>query len=195
MTHETHRGMMKEIAEKVNTTLDVFQSMSEILTEKQGKYEKTVMEASKLLWAAMYWVIESNHEKEKMKKEMERKEEEIKKLGEKVREDEKEKERKEEELKKLGEKVRENEKEKERKEEEIKKLGEKLIEDEKEKERMKETLVGLGEEKREAIRQVFAASLRASAIIGDSMEEAGLPENSWLREYFWSTTFVSVMLV
>ncbi|CAF2158423.1 unnamed protein product [Brassica napus] len=153
------------------------------------------MEASKLLWAATYWVIERNPEKEKMKKEMERKEEEIKKLGEKVREDEKEKERKEEEIKKLGEKVRENEKEKERKEEEIKKLGEKLIEDEKEKERMKETLVGLGEEKTEAIRQLFAASLRASAIIGDSMEEAGLPENSWLRGYFWSTTFVTVMLV
>ena len=133
VTHETYRGMMKEIAEKVNTTLDVFQSMSEKLTEKQGKYEKTVMEASKLLWAARNWVIERNHEKEKMKKEMERKEEEIKKLGEKVREDEKEKERKEEEIKKLGEKVRENEKEKER---------------------MKETLVGLGEEKREAIRQL-----------------------------------------
>ncbi|CAF2145227.1 unnamed protein product [Brassica napus] len=38
-------------------------------------------------------VIERNHEKEKMKQEIERKEEEIKKLGEKVREDEKEKER------------------------------------------------------------------------------------------------------
>lgn len=25
-------------------------------------------------------------------------------------------------------------------------------------------------------------------------EEAGLPENSWLRGYFWSTTFVSVVL-
>lgn len=38
-------------------------------------------------------VIGRNHEKEKMKQEIERKEEEIKNLGEKVREDEKEKER------------------------------------------------------------------------------------------------------
>ncbi|CDY49871.1 BnaA04g11430D [Brassica napus] len=67
------------------------------------------MEASKLLWTATNWVIERNHEKEKMKKEMERKkkEEEIKKLGEKLREDEKEKERMKETLVGLGEEKRE----------------------------------------------------------------------------------------
>ena len=107
VTHETYRGMIKEVAEKVNTTLDGFQSMSGNITEKQGKYEKTVMEASKLLWTATNWVIERNHEKEKMKKEMERKKEEIKKLEEKVREDEKEKETMKETLMGLGEEKRE----------------------------------------------------------------------------------------
>ncbi|VVB10672.1 unnamed protein product [Arabis nemorensis] len=81
--------------------------MSEILTEKQGKYEKTVMEASKILWTATNWVIERNHEKEKMKKEMQSKEEEIKKLGDKVREDVKEKEMMKETLMGLGEEKRE----------------------------------------------------------------------------------------
>ncbi|KAF3557136.1 hypothetical protein F2Q69_00016285 [Brassica cretica] len=61
---------------------------------------------------------------------------------------------------------------------------------------MKETLVGLGEEKREAIRQlcVWIDHHRGRCEYLEE-EEAGLPENSWLRGYFWSTTFVSVVLV
>ncbi|KFK34308.1 hypothetical protein AALP_AA5G128200 [Arabis alpina] len=55
--------------------------MPEKVIEKQGKYEKTVMEALKI---TTNWVVERNHEKEKMKKEIDNKEEEVKKLGHKL---------------------------------------------------------------------------------------------------------------
>lgn len=86
MTHETYRGLINEMSERVNSTLlDRFQSLSEKLEEKHLSFEEIVVEATRMILKAKECVVEMKNEKEEMEK---GKEEMEKKLEGQVREKE-----------------------------------------------------------------------------------------------------------
>ncbi|CAH2048334.1 unnamed protein product, partial [Thlaspi arvense] len=98
MTHETYRGLIKEISERVNSTIVTrFQTLSEKLEQTHGSYAETVVEATKMLLKAKKCLTEIKKEKEEMEK----------KLECKVREEGIEKEKLKETLLGLGEEKRE----------------------------------------------------------------------------------------
>ncbi|CAH8382547.1 unnamed protein product [Eruca vesicaria subsp. sativa] len=105
LLHQTYRGLIKEMSERVNLTiLDRFQTLSEKVEVRHGSFEVTVVEATKMLLKAKECVVEMKKEKEEMEKGREEME---KKLEGRVREEEREKGKLKEALLGLGEEKRE----------------------------------------------------------------------------------------